>query len=370
LANITGRSQRHLLFLASYQAVTVPLFGQGKVGADEGAPAVDYQLSQRADFCRYKLLCENTMHPHRPLVNTRDESHCGHPDFRRLHVIAYDNSLAQVTCVLKVGLMQIALAMIEAGEMPDHLVLANPLEALVLLSHDPTLQVKAPRVTGGPVTAPEWFDLFVAAAHRFAADGKLEGIVPDWTLILRLAAETAGHLLKRHFPELARRLDSFLKLAVLQEAMKLHGLDWQSPAIRMLDQLYASLGDDGLFWQYEKAGLVETLVPEENIARFQHSAPADTRASIRAKLLELIPPAHLVAVDWGRVVFDMTDKDQKSRRVSISLTSPAEFLQPGSALARATSFDELTAISTSQSSHPIHEAPREEAAENSPALPS
>ena len=58
----------------------------------------------------------------RPVVNSRDEALCGRSatpvaianQMARLHVIFFDNTLCHVASLLKVGMMQIILAMIEA----------------------------------------------------------------------------------------------------------------------------------------------------------------------------------------------------------------------------------------------------------------
>jgi proteasome accessory factor A len=85
---------------------------------------------------------------HRPIVNSRDEALCGTfreaqeqpatADMARLHVIFYDNTLCHVASLLKVGVMQIVLAMIEAGRIKPGLALEDPLDALLRWSHDPT----------------------------------------------------------------------------------------------------------------------------------------------------------------------------------------------------------------------------------------
>ena len=51
-------------------------------------------------------------------MNSRDEALCGNggEEYGRIHCIFYDNNLCQVAQLLKVGAMQIVLAMIEAGD--------------------------------------------------------------------------------------------------------------------------------------------------------------------------------------------------------------------------------------------------------------
>ena len=111
------------------------------MGAENDTPHVNYQISQRADFFETLYGLQTTYR--RPIVNTRDEPLCGLPSygagqwnrrtrpqsrFARLHVIFYDSNLCHVACLLKVGMMQIVLAMLEAGEVNPQLMLEDPLE--------------------------------------------------------------------------------------------------------------------------------------------------------------------------------------------------------------------------------------------------
>jgi Pup amidohydrolase len=87
--------------------------GAGKVGSENGADAVDYQISQRADFFEEEVGLETTLK--RPIVNTRDEPHADPQKYRRLHVIVGDANLCEVATYLKVGTTAIVLAMVEDG---------------------------------------------------------------------------------------------------------------------------------------------------------------------------------------------------------------------------------------------------------------
>ena len=98
--------------------------GAGKVGAENGADAVDYQISQRADFFEEEVGLETTLK--RPIVNTRDEPHADPQKYRRLHVIVGDANLCEVATFLKVGTTAIVLAMIEDGFIDKDLSIANP----------------------------------------------------------------------------------------------------------------------------------------------------------------------------------------------------------------------------------------------------
>ena len=102
--------------------------GAGKVGSENGADAVDYQISQRADFFEEEVGLETTLK--RPIVNTRDEPHADPQKYRRLHVIVGDANLCEVATFLKVGTTAIVLAMIEDGFIDKDLSIASPVAAI------------------------------------------------------------------------------------------------------------------------------------------------------------------------------------------------------------------------------------------------
>ena len=60
-----------------------------------------------------------------------------------------------------------------------------------------------------------------------------------------------------------------MKLGILNHAIEQYqGLAWDSPQLKHLDHLYSSLDSDGLYWTYERAGLVERVVRQGDIERF------------------------------------------------------------------------------------------------------
>jgi proteasome accessory factor A len=304
-----------LFVLAAFQASSIVITGAGKVGAENEHEPVDYQISQRADFIETLIAPQTTWH--RPLINTRDEALCGpryHRDredeitlndrLARLHCIFYDNTLCHVSSFLKVGMMQVVLAMLEAGYRLPGLILEDPIAALHAWSHDPDLRVRARLGDGGnTVTAVELQRAFLESAKVFvSSEGGLE-TVPDVELILALWEDTIVKLEARDFDALRTRLDWVLKRSLLERAVQDRpGLDWRSPEIKHLDLLYASLDDaDGLYWAIERSGLVQRVVSEGTIERFLHQPPDDTRAWTRAMLLRQAGRAGIDRTDWDEV---------------------------------------------------------------------
>ena len=146
--------------------------GAGKVGSENGADPVDYQISQRADFFEEEVGLETTLK--RPIVNTRDEPHADPQKYRRLHVIVGDANLCEVATFLKVGTTAIVLAMIEDGFIDKDLSIASPVAAIRSVSHDPSLRATVDVADVGRCTALDLQWEFLRLARKYADDSGLE----------------------------------------------------------------------------------------------------------------------------------------------------------------------------------------------------
>ncbi len=146
--------------------------GSGKVGSENGAEQVDFQISQRADFFEEEVGLETTLK--RPIVNTRDEPHADPQKYRRLHVIVGDANLCEVATFLKVGTTAIVLAMIEDGFIDKDLSISSPVPAMRAVSHDPTCRATVEVASLGRCTAIELQWEFLRLARKYADETGLE----------------------------------------------------------------------------------------------------------------------------------------------------------------------------------------------------
>jgi proteasome accessory factor A len=347
--NVVHRKPHHLAYLAAFQVSSLPFSGQGKVGSENGAPPVDYQLSQRADFFETIAGMQTTFH--RPLVNTRDEPHCGgllgsRTELARAHVIFYDSTLCPVSRVLTVGATQIVLALLEAGRVAADLALEDPLAALQVWSHDPTLEARAPLVSGEAVTAVQLQRRFLDQAQGFVAAGGCDGIVPRAREIVALWDDTLTRLDARDWATLSGRLDWVLKRALLERARRRNpDLSWDSPEIKHLDHLYSSLDpSEGLFWRLAERGLIQPVVSDALIHYFQSEPPRETRAWGRAMLLRRARTEWIEQVEWDGIRFRVPEPDgsgHSSWRVDLSNPFGATCAELEETLATSPSFDVL-----------------------------
>lgn len=314
-----------LFLLAAYQVSSIVFTGQGKVGAENDRPAVKFQLTQRGDFFDRIVALPTTFD--RPIVNSRDEPLTGPrwgrdaaagASLARLHCIFYDSSLCHVANLLKVGVMQIVLSMLEAQCLSSDLILADPLSALIDYGHDPDLNARARLTDGRQLSAVELQMLFCERARSHVDAGRCDGLVPNADAIVTLWEETLSLLAQRDLDRLAPRIDWVLKRTQIERALTARGLEWTAPAAKHLDHLYASLDpNEGLYWALEAAGCTQTVIPESRIAHFMHAPPDDTRAYTRAMLLKHLPRNRIRSVDWDAIDIDSTEHTGARLRVSL-----------------------------------------------------
>jgi proteasome accessory factor A len=313
------RKPLSFLWLATFHVSSLIFTGAGKVGSENGQ-ACDYQLAQRGgDFFTTLLSWDTTYR--RGLINQRDEGHAT-PEMARLHCIFYDSNLADYSTYLKVGAMQLAVAMLEADFLESSWILEDPLAAATLFSHDVSLSRQARTFGGWQGSALDLQYGFLEQAGRFVARGHADGIVPDAANILSAWSSTLDLLRARDFARLSRRLDWVLKLAFIERAVRKRKLTWTSPEVKALDHMYANLDEtEGLFLAAERAGLVDRLAdPAQTELRLQQP-PEDTRAYTRGRLLAMADPLEVVSVDWNHVEFLLFDSQKLTfgkRRVDLS----------------------------------------------------
>lgn len=283
----------HLLpFFAARQVIC----GAGRVGIGVTGQTPGFQISQRADFFEEQVGLETTIR--RPIVNTRDEPHAVADRYRRLHVIIGDANLSQTSTWLRCGMTALVLSMIELGTCP-RLELVDPVAALQRISHDPTLQATVPLTDRRELTGVDLMEVYLDAAEahvqRFGMDDPAtQDVLMAWRETLDLFRTDPGRL--------ADRLDWVAKHQLLSGYRERHGAGWDDPRVGMLDLQYADLRlDKGLHHALVRRGSMRTLVEETVIQQAMHLPPADTRAWLRGRTVDVHGRA-VVGASWDTLL--------------------------------------------------------------------
>jgi hypothetical protein len=126
----------------------------------------------------------------------------------------------------------------EGREIGRAVRLANPVAAIRTLSLDPWLRAKVPLADGRQLTAVEIQREYLREAEAFARQGDC----PDWAREVLDHWTTTLDQLERDPRQLARRLDTYLKLAIFDHEVSRCGYDWDrlKAALQLLTHLRRS----------------------------------------------------------------------------------------------------------------------------------
>ena len=285
-------------FFVSRQVFT----GAGKVGAENGATGVDYQISQRADFFEVEVGLETTFK--RPIINTRDEPHADAEKYRRLHVIVGDANMSEIATFLKVGTTGLILRMIEDDFIDEDFSLAEPVKSMRTVSHDPSCRTVLELADGRKMTPVEmqweWFRLAKKYSQDNEIDPGAEDVLDRWEHVLE------G--LERDPMTLKRELDWVAKLSVLQAYQRRDDLGWDHPKMKLIDLQYHDVKrSKSLYWKLVTSGKIERIVSDPEIEHAVDHPPSDTRAYFRGECLRRYSGS-IVAASWDALIFDTGDE--------------------------------------------------------------
>ncbi|MBI4936180.1 MAG: proteasome accessory factor PafA2 [Actinobacteria bacterium] len=276
--------------------------GAGKVGCElPGVTANDvpYQISQRADFFEEEVGLETTLK--RPIVNTRDEPHCDPTKYRRLHVIVGDANMSETATFVKLGATSILLAMIEDDQMGDDLALANPVNAIRQISHDPSLQRTITLRNGQRATALEIQWQLLERAQKYERTHGLDSVDAEVGRQVLVLWEGILSGLERDPESVAHQVDWVAKRRVVRGFAERHDARPNDARLKALDLQYHDLRPEKCL--ATRVGL-DTLVSDADVRDAMTNPPHDTRAYFRGRCLAKWPD-DVVAANWDSLVFDV-----------------------------------------------------------------
>ena len=286
--------------------VTRPIFaGAGKVGAENQANPVDFQISQRADF--FECLVDLNTMVHRPIVNSRDEPHAEHAQYRRLHVIAGDANMAELPTYLKVGTLAILLELLDAGVEIPQIELEDPVRGIKDVSRDLSMKASLKLSGGRSMTAVAIQRAYLKAAMGYYACHEISQVTKD--ILVRW--EEVLDKLEQDPRLLVRELDWVAKRQMMESYMERKGCGWNDPRVRLMDLQYHDVRPDkGLYFTLERSHLMERVVQEVEVARAEFTPPSGTRAYFRGRCISQFAKS-LYGVSWTSVLFDVGNNQIK-----------------------------------------------------------
>ena len=296
-------AERLIPFFITRQIIT----GAGKVLQTPRGPI--YALSQRADHIWEGLSSATTRS--RPIINTRDEPHADAELYRRLHVIVGDSNMSEMTTMLKVGIVDLVLRMLEGGVVMRDMSLENPIRAIREISHDSTCKTEVKLSTGRDLTAIQIQSEYYEKASAFAdSRGLREDPVHRRVLDLwerSLIALEAGDL-----DVLDRDLDWVIKKKLVDRYMDKHDLPLGSPRIAQIDLAYHDITRSrGLFYLLERRGMVNRISNDLEVFEAKSIPPQNTRAKLRGDFIKSAQDNHRdYTVDW--VHLKLNDQAQRT----------------------------------------------------------
>lgn len=284
--------------------VTRPILcGSGRVGLGPASQAPGFQISQRADYVENDVGLETTFN--RPIINTRDEPHADASLYRRLHVIGGDANLFDYSTLLKVGTTNLVLWMIEQDAIPlelESLMMFEPVAATWDVSHDVTLTKGIDMHDGTSRTAIDIQQIYVDAV-REALEERGVSDSDTWDM-LTLWQDTLDTLRTDMFA-LAGRVEWIAKYQMLEQMRQRGGLSWDNDKLRALDLQWHDLRPErSIVNRLDKAGRVERLFTDAEVAHAARYAPESTRAYLRGALIDRFGHS-VAAAGWDGIVLDV-----------------------------------------------------------------
>ncbi|MGC0274721.1 Pup--protein ligase [Pseudactinotalea sp. Z1739] len=261
-----------------------------------GSGGARYCFSQRADHMWEATSSATTRS--RPIINTRDEPHADADLYRRLHVISGDSSMSQTTTMLKVGMTDLILRMLEAGVILRDFTFANPVRAIRQISHDLTASTQVPLAHGTTASALEVQEYYLERTRTYLSESDQHGPYDGW--VLDLWSRGLEGLRTGNLEPVETELDWVIKKRLLDRYLAGKDLPLTDARVSRLLLAYHDISPrHGLFPKLEARGLAATMVSAEEVETATTTPPQTTRAKLRGDFVRAATERRRdFTVDW------------------------------------------------------------------------
>jgi proteasome accessory factor A len=264
-----------------------------KIYGVEPDSTVQFQLSQRADHILH--VASGRVRFNRALINPKWDTRYDLSHSPRLHILFGESNVLEYAEYLKVGTTALVLDLIEIGEAPTGLELADPIGALRQVSRDPDWHWLVERQYGGTIPAVDLQRYYLKAAQHCLAerDTETDHLLIEW--------EATLDALERDPLSLQGRLDWVTKRAMMELYIQSEKTNWEDEALYSLELEYHNIDPErGL------AGVLEDQVritDDRSIEAALRQPPEDTRAFGRALAIQGFMEKHTrnYVIEWDSV---------------------------------------------------------------------
>jgi len=293
-------SENNVLALLAFLTLRLLFAGAGRVGSTPGAELrgdllrhgadSHFQISQRADYINNDLF--EWVQFNRAIINTRDEPLADARKYRRLHLLHGDTNVLPSSLLLKVGTTALVLDLLEQDHLPK-IVLADAVMTFRNLSHQPDGPWLVPLTDGRCANAVELLFKFfeVARAEFLGRDTETDIVLRVWEEVLSAHAGNTEILVGK--------VDWITKRWLFRQFMERENIGWNDPWLKAQDlefhhvdstrNLGMALARTPLAWD----------IPSSDIADAMRSAPLNTRAQARSRIMKMLKNQHIrYFVDW------------------------------------------------------------------------
>lgn len=264
-----------------------------KIYGVEPDHSVQFQLSQRADHILH--VASGRVRFNRALINPKWDTRFDLSHSPRLHMLFGESNVLEYAEYLKVGTTALVLDLIEEGEAPSGLELADPIGALRQVSRDPSWHWLVERQYGGTIPAVDLQRHYLQAAQRCLAgrDAETDQLLVEW--------EATLEALERDPLSLSGRLDWVTKRVMMELYIESEGSSWEDEALHSLELEYHNIDpDQGLSGAW---GNLLRLTDEASIVEALRQPPQGTRACGRARAIQglLAKRTRNYVIEWDSV---------------------------------------------------------------------
>jgi proteasome accessory factor A len=293
-------SENNVLALLAFLTLRLLFAGSGRVGSTPGAELrgdllrhgadSHFQISQRADYINNDLF--EWVQFNRAIINTRDEPLADARKYRRLHLLHGDTNVLPTSLLLKAGTTALVLDLLELDQLPK-IVLADAVMTFRNLSHQPDGPWLVPLTDGRCANAVELLFKFLDASRRefFGRDHETDIVLRVWEEVLSALATRPGILVGK--------VDWITKRWLFRQFMERENIGWSDPWLKAQDLEFHHIDPARNLGMALAQTPVAWDLPAAEISDAMRSAPVNTRAQARSRIMRMLKNQHIrYFVDW------------------------------------------------------------------------